>query len=471
MTQQGLRYLSLFSGVEAATLAWKPLGWKAVAFAEFDAFPSAVLAHHYPDVPNLGDVTKIEGSRYRGTVDLVVGGSPCQGFSVAGRQLGLNDERSGLALAYVRLLEEIRPRWFVWENVPGVLSTNGGEDFRAFIEKITEIGYGVSWRILDAQYVRVPGYERAIPQRRRRLFVVGYLGDWSRAAKVLFESKGLQWDIESCRQTGEGVAIDAQRSLGGASDGFGTNNSTIINQTLDEVAPSILANCGDKCFLGNQEAFSGKYFVYENHAQDSRVKELKEVFPTLPAKAGSGEGNLPLVMQHPHMFKLRSGCEGGGKGYLGQDDMSFTLACNNDQYLMTVEPYALAGNMIGRSDKAGPQGKGYRTETAFTLNTSDVQGVVAPPLTTNNPSRSPQSAEVTAQIAAVYAATARVRKLTPLECERLMGFPDEYTKVPYRGKSADDCPDSPRYKACGNSMCVNVMRWIGLRIQEVDSSI
>ena len=522
MTQQGLRYLSLFSGVEAATLAWKPLGWQAVAFAEFDAFPSAVLAHHYPEVPNLGDVTKIEGSRYRGTVDLIVGGSPCQGFSVAGRQLGLNDERSGLALAYVRLLDEIRPRWFVWENVPGVLSTNGGDDFRAFIEKITEIGYGVSWRILDAQYVRVPGYERAIPQRRRRLFVVGYLGDWSRAAKVLFESQGLPGDIESCGQTGEGFTTDAQRSFGGASDGFGTSKSTIVNQTLDEVAPSILANCGDKCFLGNQEIFSGKYFVYENHAQDSRVKELKEVFPTLPAKAGSGEGNLPLVLmdqgggvmsseegivgtlraqthgheplvlneayrissersnvmrsrnpltgfkktdlsptidtvdpspskaqggiavvQRPHMFKLRSGCEGGGKGYLGQDDMSFTRACNNDQYLMTTEPYALAGNMIGRSDKAGPQGKGYRQETAFTLNSSDVQGV----------------------------AQARVRKLTPIECERLMGFPDEYTKVPYRGKSADDCPDSPRYKACGNSMCVNVMRWIGLRIQEVDSSI
>lgn len=452
MSQQGLRYLSLFSGVEAATLAWRPLGWQAVAFAEFDAFPSAVLAHHYPDVPNLGDVTQIEGSRYRGTVDLIVGGSPCQGFSVAGRQLGLNDERSGLALAYVRLLEEIKPRWFVWENVPGVLSTNGGEDFRAFIEKITEIGYGVSWRILDAQYVRVPGYERAIPQRRRRLFVVGYLGDWINPAKVLFESQGLSGDIESGCQAGEGFATDAQRSPGGDVDGSGTSESTIVSQTLDEVAPSILANCGDKCFLGNQEIFSGKYFVYENHAQDSRVKELKEVFPTLPAKAGSGEGNLPLVMQEtyrissdrsnvmrspnpltgfkktdlsptidtvdpspskaqggvavvqrPHMFKLRSGCEGGGKGYLGQDDMSFTLACNNDQYLMTPK--------------------------------------------------------------------ARVRKLTPIECERLMGFPDEYTKVPYRGKSADDCPDSPRYKACGNSMCVNVMRWIGLRIQEVDSSL
>lgn len=490
MTRKGLRYLSLFSGVEAATLAWKPLGWQAIAFAEFDAFPSAVLAHHYPKVPNLGDVTKIEGSRYRGTVDLIVGGSPCQGFSVAGKQLGLNDERSALALAYVRLLEEIRPRWFVWENVPGVLSTNGGEDFRAFIEKITEIGYGVSWRILDAQYVRVPGFERAIPQRRRRIFVVGYLGDWSRSAQVLFESQSLSGNIDSGSPKGQSLATVAQTSTGSDDCGTGTE-PIVVNHTLDEVSPAILANCGEKCFLGNQEAFSGKYFVYENHLQDSRVKECKETMLSLTARSGTGGRNLPLVLnetyrissersnvmrspnpltgfkktdlsptldtvdpspskaqggvaivQRPHVFKLRSGCEGGGKGYLGQDDMSFTLACNNDQYLMITEPYALAGNMIGRSEKAGPQGKGYRKETAFTLNSTDVQCV----------------------------AQTRVRKLTPKECERLMGFPDEYTKVPYRGKSADDCPDSPRYKACGNSMCVNVMRWIGMRIQEVDSA-
>ena len=121
-----MKYLSLFSGVEAATLAWKHLGWEPVAFAEFDEFPSAVLAAKFPDVPNLGDVTKINGEQYRGTVDLVVGGSPCQGFSVAGKQLGLNDPRSALALAYVRLLREVRPKWFVWENVPGCISTNGG---------------------------------------------------------------------------------------------------------------------------------------------------------------------------------------------------------------------------------------------------------------------------------------------------------------------------------------------------------
>lgn len=140
----------------------------------------------------------------------------------------------------------------------------------------------------------------------------------------------------------------------------------------------------------------------------------------------------------PHVFKMRGGCAGGGKGYLGQDDKSFTLATNNDQYVMTNEPYMLAGNMIGRSDKAGPQGKGYRQKHAFTLNATDVQCV----------------------------AQARVRRLTPMECERLQGFPDNYTRIPYRGKSEEDCPDSPRYKAIGNSWCVPCVRWIGERIQK-----
>ena len=140
----------------------------------------------------------------------------------------------------------------------------------------------------------------------------------------------------------------------------------------------------------------------------------------------------------PHVFKLRSGKDGGGKGYLGSDDLTFTLATNNDQYLMTTEPYMLAGNMIGRSDSAGPQGKGFRQETAFTLNATDVQGV----------------------------AQARVRKLTPRECERLQGFPDDWTKIPYKGKDTENCPDSPRYRAIGNSWAVPCVRWIGERIQK-----
>lgn len=137
-----MKYLSLFSGVEAATLAWAPLGWEPVAFAEFDAFPSAVLAHRYPNVPNLGDVTQIDGTQFRGTVDLIVGGSPCQGFSVAGKQKGLEDPRSKLALAYVRLLDEVHPKWFVWENVPGVLSTRGGQTLESSCLRL--LGSGIS---------------------------------------------------------------------------------------------------------------------------------------------------------------------------------------------------------------------------------------------------------------------------------------------------------------------------------------
>lgn len=322
-----MRYLSLFSGVEAATLAWKPMGWKPIAFAEFDAFPCAVLAHHYPDVPNLGDVTKIEGSRYCGTVDLIVGGSPCQGFSVAGERLGLDDPRSALALAYVRLLGEVRPRWFVWENVPGVISTNRGRDFKSFIKAITELGYSCAWRVLDAQYVRCTGFEEAIPQRRKRIFVVGYLGDWSAPAKVLFESDRMPGDFESIQEV---------RSPTSRTDGELFKKSTIEKDVVK---------------------------IYDSPHTFGRVTD-NDVCPTLIARAGTGGGNVPLVITH------------------GQ-----------------------------------------------------------------------------------------VRQLTPRECERFMGFPDDYTKVPFNGKPADKCSDSHRYKACGNSMCVNVMRWVGQRIQEVDSSI
>lgn len=182
-----MKYASVCSGVEAASLAWMPLGWEPVWFSEIEPFPCEVLAQRFPGVPNLGDMTKIEGEKYRGTIDIIVGGTPCQGFSLAGKKGGIKDPRSGLCLAYCRLLKTVRPRWFVWENVPGVFNTNGGEDFKAFLREIDEIGYSCAWRVLDAQYVRVDGYPRAVPQRRRRVFVVGYLGDWRYPASVLFE--------------------------------------------------------------------------------------------------------------------------------------------------------------------------------------------------------------------------------------------------------------------------------------------
>ncbi|WP_370791718.1 DNA cytosine methyltransferase [Bilophila wadsworthia] len=183
---QVLRYLSVCSGIEAATVAWGPLGFQAVAFSEIEPFPNAVLTHHYPDVPNVGDMTKIDGRKYRGTVDLLVGGTPCQGFSVAGKRGGLRDERSGLAMQYVKIAGEIRPKWIIWENVPGCLSTGGGKDFPAFVSALYDSGYrDISWAVLDAQYF-------GVPQRRRRVFLVGHLGEEGCTPKILFESESLR---------------------------------------------------------------------------------------------------------------------------------------------------------------------------------------------------------------------------------------------------------------------------------------
>lgn len=163
-----MKYVSLFSGIEAATAAWEPLGWEPACFAEFDEFPSAVLAERYPEVPNIGDVTKMNWKKYRNKVDLVVGGSPCQSFSIAGKREGLQGE-SGLMFEYIRAVREIRPRWFLWENVPGALSSENGEAFRQLLSEMDKLGYGLAWRILDAQFF-------GVAQRRRRLFLVGHLG-------------------------------------------------------------------------------------------------------------------------------------------------------------------------------------------------------------------------------------------------------------------------------------------------------
>jgi DNA (cytosine-5)-methyltransferase 1 len=193
-----MRYLSVCSGIEAATVAWHHMGWEPAAFADIEAFPSAVLAHHYPSVPNLGDMTKFKEWDI-GAIDLLVGGTPCQSFSVAGLRKGLEDPRGNLALTYCAILDKFKPKWFVWENVPGVLSSNGGRDFGAFLGAVAELGYGFAYRVCDAQWF-------GVPQRRRRVFVVGCLGDWRSAAEVLFEPESLRWDLAPSREKGQKVA-------------------------------------------------------------------------------------------------------------------------------------------------------------------------------------------------------------------------------------------------------------------------
>ena len=227
-----MRYISLFSGIEAATVAAEGLGWEPVCFAEIDPFPSAVLAYHYPDVPNLGDITKVDWRPYRGKCDLIVGGSPCQSFSVAGKREGLNGE-SGLMWEYVRAVREICPQWIVWENVPGALSSSGGEDFRCLLSALDELGYGLAWRILDAQFF-------GVPQRRRRVFLVGHFGDRP-PTEVLFECESLQGDFETSRKEREALTAKAGRCAEGAKSdclNVGDQQSNRVYRT-DGVAPTV----------------------------------------------------------------------------------------------------------------------------------------------------------------------------------------------------------------------------------------
>lgn len=222
-----MRYLSLFSGIEAASCAWADLGWEPVGFSEIEPFPCRVLQKRFPNVENLGDICKITKERLDalGKIDLIVGGSPCQGFSVAGKMEGLNDVRSKLALEYIRIIATARPKWIVWENVPGVFSTNRGMDFRIFTHQITELGYGIAWRVFDAQYF-------GVAQRRRRVFLVGSLGEGGaeRAAEILFEQQSLRGDLAPCqgersdtaKKTGDGAA---------AANGGGRKRSNTLTPT------------------------------------------------------------------------------------------------------------------------------------------------------------------------------------------------------------------------------------------------
>ncbi len=340
-----MRYLSLFSGIEAASVAWEPLGWQPVAFSEIDPFACGVLSTRFPHVPNLGDVTRITEEQMvaLGPVDLVVGGSPCTGLSVSGDREGLANEQSSLFYEMMRIFEIARrvngARWLVWENVAGALNSNGGDDFREVLGAMAGwkperqkwakggivIGLRgfVEWRVLDAQHFR-------IPQRRRRVYAVLDTGDWANRQPILFEREGC-------------VRLSAQGSGAGADDTGGTAHR-----------------------------------VYENYGNDSRLKEV-EVCPTITAWWGTGGNNVPLVLASTQ-----------AKAEITRD-LSPTLTALHEQPII-----------VHQGD---------------------------------------------------------VRRLTVTEAERLMGFPDGWTNVPWNGKA--EAPTSHRYRVLGNSMVVPVMRWIG----------
>jgi len=372
-----MRYLSLFSGIEAASLAWQPLGWQPVAFAEIEPFPCAVLAHHYPDIPNLGDVTTITQAQIAelGHIDVVVGGSPCQDFSLAGKRAGISGKRSGLFHELVRIFHAAHTlcgaRYLVWENVPGTLSVHAGGDFALVAGTLAGCDLTVlEWAVLDAQWF-------GLAQRRKRLFAVLDTGRWADRPPILLERNSLRGDRPARGKPKQG---DTTADLACADEyGEFTPNT------------SMCLNAGS---MGRRDFESETFIVHST--------------------------------QDP----------------IASTTTAHTLGTNHGQ-----ENVVCAFQERGRADGTS----------------LDIGGDVAYALTA--PSNGGRAQERNIQVGT------SIRRLTPRECERLQRFPDDFTRIAWRGKPAEHCPDGPRYKSLGNSMAVPVMRWIGQKIDAAHAAI
>jgi DNA (cytosine-5)-methyltransferase 1 len=613
--EPSLRYLSVCSGMEAASVAWEPLGFVPVGFSEIEPFPCAILKHRFPNTTNYGSLTEhhtwpIE----QGAIDLLVGGTPCQSFSVAGLRKGLTDPRGNLALTFLGLADRLKPKWILWENVPGVLSSNGGRDFGAFLGALVELGYGFAYRVLDAQHF-------GVPQRRRRVFVVACLGDWRAPAEVLSLSEGLLGYIEKGKQKRKGVATDASASVGtGGLPIWRAGDQANAEHMIDHAGtvscnkgshggfiaqPTIGTLCArDYKGVGNQYVQEGKCipcpaltpFRKSKRAQsvtddeswvaDGKANTLNNfdlgdtrtthavvqpiawtqnqreevrllgdkvgvialpgthqtnyiaepvISPTITTCKGSRGGcsdeaiqeiTAVHLAQQPIPLDLRNATrdpekhdevnrQGVGVGNAGDPAHTLTKEfCHG-----VAQPIAIQGTIIGRGDNAGPQGVGASEGgPMYTLTKTDVHGVlyenhpndsrvtgphdVAPTVVTRFGTGGGNVPLVQQDAHVAYCAEKAgtltvghhscaghqhrmgdnsfliapvvpmaVRRLTPVECERLQGFPDNWSRIPWKGKTEEQCPDGPRYKACGNSMAVPVMRWIGERIKEIDANL
>ncbi|WP_131207521.1 DNA (cytosine-5-)-methyltransferase [Bifidobacterium longum] len=547
-----MKYVSIFSGIEAATVAWHPLGWEPLAFSEIDPFPSTVLQHHYPDIPNLGDITKIDWSPYVGAADIVVGGSPCQSFSVAGKREGLAGA-SGLMFEYIRAVRELRPRWFVWENVPGAFTSERGEAYRQLLSEMDALGYGLAWRVLDAQFF-------GVAQRRERVFLVGSLGTM-RCAEVLFERESLSWNHQSSRQKRQALTEEAQERVGEADhdsgclnpgetqsrrvypasgvyptlstrEKSGQNQESVFTQFGDDVAgtltsrydsspcvdrgANVVVDERDKVFLCQtaQTGSNGKLVKQDDvmntldrtnstavaaldfNPTDARLRYANDdVSQTLTARARTGGNQVPLVQVQPLVFNPNAGITEKGGGFALSEDVTPTLKTDHNPAV------AFASNQrdeVRELEVAGALAAqpGIKQQTYICRADGQANAMtsvdMAPTLTSHAKKDPPliypaedsigEDALIQRDMSATLSThntqtlitggrekrSLTVRRLTPRECERLQGFPDDYTDIPYRNK--EHAPDGARYKALGNSMAVPVMRWIGERIHMVEEA-
>jgi DNA (cytosine-5)-methyltransferase 1 len=471
-----LDYIDVCSGISAPTQAWQPLGWRPLCYAEIAEAPRAVLKHHYPEVPLHGDFTKIEGDEH-GSADLIVGGTPCQGFSVAGRRGGLDDERSVLSLEFARLAYRSRARWMVWENTPGAFSTNDGRDFGAIlaefsghsglvferpvdgwrnsgvVEPADERSFGLAWRVLDALHF-------GVPQRRRRIFIVGYIGDWRPSAAVLFERHSMQGNHPPSREARAGVARTLTSSLGGASakeqqfNFVGTDGSLLnpldpfTGLAVPDAANCLTARSGKGV---NSDLNEGQTLI-PMHAHTLRGEGFDA------SEDGSGRGTPLVPMLTPTISASGAGTERTGNSRTEAEflvPVSFSAKDRLEEVCEDFSPPLRAGSF----DESHANG-GVMPAVAF-----DAAQITHPENRSTIKDESPSLASGNRIMAAN---TMMVRRLTPRECERLQGFPDDFTLVPYRKRMM---ADGPRYKMIGNSQAVPVIRWIGERIEKVEGLI
>lgn len=404
-----MRWASICSGIGAPEMAWAGLFGPPQFVAEIEKFPSAVLAHHYPEVPNLGDFTAIK--EWHEPIELLVGGTPCQAFSIAGKRAGLDDPRGILTLEFLALARRLRPRWLVWENVPGVLSDDDGRTLAAVLGLVGKLGYRWAYRVLDAQYI-------GVPQRRRRVFLVGHLGDGAAPQAVLFEPESLRGDPPPSRETGQGVAgTIAPGAHPGGFNGRDAERGNIVTHAL------------------RGEGFDA--------SEDDTGRGTPLVFDTTQI---TSKGNYSVPKPGDPCHPLAH----------GQHAPAVAFSCkDHGADAGEIAPTLRSMGHDGSHANAGGQvAVAFHENQRAEVTTSDTAGSLK--IGGGKPGQG-------------YPATfngSTVRRLTPRECERLQGFPDDFTLIPWRKGMA---PDGPRYKAIGNSMAVPVMAWIGRRIAFVET--
>ncbi|WP_254224021.1 DNA cytosine methyltransferase, partial [Burkholderia multivorans] len=548
-----------------------PLGWRTAFVSEIEPFPCAVLAHHYPSVPNLGDMTNFK-EWPDAAIDLLVGGTPCQSFSVAGLRKGLADPRGNLMLTYLAIAKRYAPRWLVWENVPGVLSSNGGRDFGTFLGGLAELGYGFAYRVLDAQFF-------GVAQRRRRVFVVGHLGDWRRAAAVLFERESLLGHPAPSRETRQGIAPTlSARTRGGG--GLGTDFDcdgglipqiaralTTSNQRIDAETETLLVahslrgegfdasedgtgrgtplvpvpfdttqitsrtnrrnpQHGDPCHPLAASAHAPA-IAFDCKASGQNGFGVGEIASTMRsmghanshqnagghlAVAYNGEANASTYEADAssvlRTLRQEVGEEAFAKWGLGiLDSLQQAEVLRQALHGLSIRPASFSRSWVvycalSRSEnragwllqslreagceRCASQGWEPSEQLAGELGAylselsrpgaqaarflhdlwqaSQGLGVLRQALSAVQEVERPAGGEGKPACGGM-----QVRRLTVEECEFLQGFPRGYSKIPWRKKPAEECPDGPRYKALGNSMAVPVMQWIGKRIELVES--